>query len=137
MLSPLLTIEDNYCKNFINSVFYIVFNRQNLGKRFSPSDWHGSNQAHFSLSQRERSSAADCRADSWRAVKEMDSKTRNRQNENTKRLGKLGIDLLDANFSLSGMYLTLLKAAHSWQSKTLSKIMYTTNSEKNCSICCR
>ncbi|KAF6027613.1 TEKT3 [Bugula neritina] len=61
---------------------------QNLGKRFAPNDWHSSNAAHYSLSQRERSTAADVRADSWRAVKEMDNRTRNRQTENTKRLGE-------------------------------------------------
>jgi tektin-3 len=44
---------------------------------------------NYSLSDKERSFAERLRADAWRAVKETDARTRNRQNDVTKRLGKL------------------------------------------------
>jgi tektin-3 len=47
-----------------------------------------SNSMNFSLSDKERSFAERLRADAWRAVKETDSRTRNRQNDITKKLGK-------------------------------------------------
>jgi hypothetical protein len=42
---------------------------------------------NFSLSEKERSFAERLRADAWRAVKETDARTRNRQNDITKKLG--------------------------------------------------
>lgn len=43
---------------------------------------------NFSLSDKERSFAERLRADAWRAVKETDARTRNRQNDITKKLGE-------------------------------------------------
>jgi hypothetical protein len=42
---------------------------------------------NFSLSEKERSFAERLRADAWRAVKETDARTRNRQTDITKKLG--------------------------------------------------
>ena len=56
--------------------------------RYNPSDWNLSNSMNYSLSDKERSFAERLRADAWRAVKETDARTRNRQNDVTKRLGK-------------------------------------------------
>ncbi len=56
--------------------------------RYSTNDWDSSNKANFNLSERERSLAERLRADAWRAVKATDTRTRNRQTSNTKRLSK-------------------------------------------------
>jgi len=56
--------------------------------RYSTSDWDMSNKNYFALSDSERSMAERLRCDAWRAVKATDSRTRNRQSSNTKRLGE-------------------------------------------------
>ncbi|KAK2148832.1 hypothetical protein LSH36_480g01000 [Paralvinella palmiformis] len=58
-----------------------------LYSRYSTSDWDSSNKQHFHLSERERNLAERLRNDAYRAVKATDSRTRNRQAANTKRLG--------------------------------------------------
>ena len=62
--------------------------RRTVYSRYNPSDWNLSNSMNYSLSDKERSFAERLRADAWRAVKETDARTRNRQNDVTKRLGK-------------------------------------------------
>ncbi|XP_013384963.1 tektin-3 [Lingula anatina] len=62
--------------------------RQQLYNRFSHGDWSSSNHANYHMSDRERSFAERLRADAWRAVKETDHRTRNRQADVTKRLGE-------------------------------------------------
>jgi len=42
---------------------------------------------NFSLSDKERAFGERLRADAWRAMKETDARTRNRQNDVTKKLG--------------------------------------------------
>ncbi|XP_048729264.1 tektin-3-like isoform X2 [Ostrea edulis] len=61
--------------------------RNAVYSRYSTNDWGMSNSMNFSLSDKERSFAERLRADAWRAVKETDSRTRNRQNDITKKLG--------------------------------------------------
>ena len=56
--------------------------------RYSTGDWATSNTGHYNLSERERSLAERLRADAWRAVKATDTRTRNRQASNTKRLSE-------------------------------------------------
>ena len=68
--------------------------------RYNPSDWNLSNSMNYSLSDKERSFAERLRADAWRAVKETDARTRNRQNDVTKRLGKRRLSALLAVLSL-------------------------------------
>ena len=64
------------------------FDRNALYSRYSTNDWEHSNRANFGLSDRERSLAERLRADAWQAIKATDTKTRNRQHSNTRRLGK-------------------------------------------------
>ncbi|ESP00801.1 hypothetical protein LOTGIDRAFT_140506, partial [Lottia gigantea] len=64
-----------------------------LYSRYSTNDWGASNKVNFGLSDRERSYAERLRADAWRAVKETDARTRNRQNEATRRLGDRVCDI--------------------------------------------
>lgn len=71
----------------VSSCFYL-FNRNTIYSRYSTNDWSLSNQLNFSMSDKERSFAERLRADAWRAVKETDARTRNRQNDVTKKLGK-------------------------------------------------
>jgi hypothetical protein len=42
---------------------------------------------NYSLSDKERAFGERLRADAWRAMKETDARTRNRQNDVTKKLG--------------------------------------------------
>ena len=63
------------------------FSRNAVYSRYSTQDWGHSNSMNFSLSEKERSFAERLRADAWRAVKETDARTRNRQNDITKKLG--------------------------------------------------
>ena len=64
-----------------------LFFRNAVYSRYTCTDWDASNKANFHLSDRERASAERLRAEAWRAVKSTDSRTRNRQASNTKRLG--------------------------------------------------
>lgn len=67
--------------------------RNAVYSRYSTNDWGHSNQMNFSLSEKERSFAERLRADAWRAVKETDARTRNRQNDITKKLGERVYDI--------------------------------------------
>jgi len=67
--------------------------RNTLYSRYSTTDWDNSNKAHFNLSDRERGLAERLRADAWRAIKATDTRTRNRQASNTKRLGERTYDI--------------------------------------------
>jgi hypothetical protein len=72
-----------------NVILYIRFNcRGTLYSRYSTNDWDSSNKQNFHLSERERNLAERLRADAYRAVKATDARTRNRQQANTKRLGR-------------------------------------------------
>ena len=63
------------------------FYRNTIYSRYTPNDWGLSNQMNFSLSDKERAFGERLRADAWRAMKETDARTRNRQNDVTKKLG--------------------------------------------------
>lgn len=67
--------------------------RNAVYSRYSTNDWGMSNSMNFSLSDKERSFAERLRADAWRAVKETDARTRNRQNDITKKLGERVYDI--------------------------------------------
>merc|ERR1711971_1182279 len=67
--------------------------RNAVYSRYSTNDWGLSNSCDYSLSDKERSFAERLRADAWRAVKETDARTRNRQNDVTKRLGERVYDI--------------------------------------------
>lgn len=67
--------------------------RNAVYSRYSTSDWGMSNNLNYSLSDKERSFAERLRADAWRAVKETDARTRNRQNDVTKKLGERVYDI--------------------------------------------
>lgn len=67
--------------------------RSAVYSRYSTNDWGMSNSMNFSLSDKERSFAERLRADAWRAVKETDARTRNRQNDITKKLGERVYDI--------------------------------------------
>ncbi|KAL5007548.1 hypothetical protein ScPMuIL_016354 [Solemya velum] len=67
--------------------------RNTIYSRYSTNDWSLSNQLNFSMSDKERSFAERLRADAWRAVKETDARTRNRQNDVTKKLGERVYDI--------------------------------------------
>nr|WLD15747.1 tektin 3/5B [Platynereis dumerilii] len=74
-------------KNYYNSASGRMYSR------YSPGDWENSNKSNFNLSERERSFAERLRGDVWRAVKSTDTRTRNRQSSNTKRLGNRVYDI--------------------------------------------
>ncbi|XP_061181367.1 tektin-3-like isoform X1 [Saccostrea echinata] len=67
--------------------------RNAVYSRYSTNDWGMSNSMNYSLSDKERSFAERLRADAWRAVKETDARTRNRQNDITKKLGERVYDI--------------------------------------------
>lgn len=67
---------------------YNLHHRNAVYSRYTTQDWGHSNSMNYSLSEKERSFAERLRADAWRAVKETDARTRNRQNDITKKLGK-------------------------------------------------
>uniref|UniRef100_A0A0B7AIW8 Tektin n=1 Tax=Arion vulgaris TaxID=1028688 RepID=A0A0B7AIW8_9EUPU len=71
-----------HAKNYFNPATRTVYSR------YQPNDWFMSNNSNYSLSEKERSFAERLRADAWRAVKETEARTRNRQNDVTKRLGE-------------------------------------------------
>lgn len=62
--------------------------RNAVYSRYSPNDWSMSNQINYNQSDKERAFAEKLRADTWRAVKETDARTRNRQTDVTKKLGE-------------------------------------------------
>ena len=66
-------------------VFFISPSGQ-LYSRYSTYEWANSNHANFHLSDRERAMAERIRADAYRTVKATDTRTRNRQSSNTKKL---------------------------------------------------
>ena len=66
---------------------FFHFSRNTVYSRYTPNDWGLSNQMNFSLSDKERAFGERLRADAWRAMKETDARTRNRQNDVTKKLG--------------------------------------------------
>ncbi|XP_041365465.1 tektin-3-like isoform X1 [Gigantopelta aegis] len=70
--------------------------------RYSLNDWSTSNSLNFNLSDKERSYAERLRADAWRAVKETDARTRNRQHDVTKRLGERVYDITFWKSELNG-----------------------------------
>ncbi|XP_071121189.1 tektin-3-like isoform X5 [Mytilus edulis] len=67
--------------------------RNAVYSRYTTQDWGHSNSMNYSLSEKERSFAERLRADAWRAVKETDARTRNRQNDITKKLGERVYDI--------------------------------------------
>ncbi|XP_076450523.1 tektin-3-like isoform X1 [Babylonia areolata] len=76
-----------HARSYFNPAMRTVYSR------YSPNDWNLSNSMNYSLSDKERSFAERLRADAWRAVKETDARTRNRQNDVTKRLGERVYDI--------------------------------------------
>ncbi|BFZ04121.1 hypothetical protein BsWGS_07160 [Bradybaena similaris] len=76
------SVDLGHAKNYYNPATRTVYSR------FQPNDWFHSNSNNFTLSDKERSFAERLRADAWRAVKETDVRTRNRQTDVTKRLGE-------------------------------------------------
>ncbi|CAG5123641.1 unnamed protein product [Candidula unifasciata] len=76
------SVDLGHAKNYYNPATRTVYSR------YQPNDWSLSNSNNFTLSEKERSFAERLRADAWRAVKETDVRTRNRQTDVTKRLGE-------------------------------------------------
>lgn len=76
-----------HAKNYFNPA------RNTIYSRYSTTDWDLSNKANFNLSERERSYAERLRSDAWRTIKATDTRTRNRQASNTKRLGERVYDI--------------------------------------------
>ncbi|KAK3585399.1 hypothetical protein CHS0354_020110 [Potamilus streckersoni] len=76
------SMDLGHAKNYFNPA------RSTVYSRYSPQDWGVSNQLNFSLSDKERSFGERLRADAWRAIKETDARTRNRQHDVTKKLGE-------------------------------------------------
>ena len=64
----------------------LLLNSGQLYSRYTTYDWQNSNTANFHLSDRERATAERIRADAFRTVKATDTRTRNRQSSNTKKL---------------------------------------------------
>lgn len=81
------SMDLGHAKNYFNPATRTVYSRYN------PNDWFLSNSCNYSLSDKERSFAERLRQDAWRAVKETDARTRNRQNDVTKRLGERVYDI--------------------------------------------
>ncbi|ESP00810.1 hypothetical protein LOTGIDRAFT_205198 [Lottia gigantea] len=81
------SLDMGHAKAYYNPANKSVYNRYSVG------DWGQSNNSHFNLSSKERSYGERLRADAWRAIQETDSRTRNRQNEVTKRLGERVTDI--------------------------------------------
>lgn len=67
--------------------------RNSMYTRFAPSDWFSSNNANFNLSDTHRSQAERVRADSWQLVRNTTSRTSNRQQDTTLRLGQRAHDI--------------------------------------------
>ncbi|XP_025084833.1 tektin-3-like isoform X3 [Pomacea canaliculata] len=81
------SMDLGHARNFFNNATRTVYSR------YSPHDWSLANTMHFSTSEKERSFAERLRADAWRAVKETDARTRNRQTDVTKKLGERLFDI--------------------------------------------
>ncbi|KAK3585398.1 hypothetical protein CHS0354_020110 [Potamilus streckersoni] len=81
------SMDLGHAKNYFNPA------RSTVYSRYSPQDWGVSNQLNFSLSDKERSFGERLRADAWRAIKETDARTRNRQHDVTKKLGERVYDI--------------------------------------------
>ncbi|KAK6184034.1 hypothetical protein SNE40_006580 [Patella caerulea] len=81
------SLDVGHAKAYYNPASKSVYNRYSVG------DWGYSNNTHFKLSDKERSYGERLRADAWRAIKETDARTRNRQNDVTKRLGERVYDI--------------------------------------------
>ena len=84
----LLAIEVMHLSFFFIIEWRIITSRNTIYSRYTPNDWGLSNQMNYSLSDKERSFGERLRADAWRAIKETDARTRNRQNDVTKKLGR-------------------------------------------------
>ncbi|KAM9296143.1 tektin-3 [Gastrophryne carolinensis] len=63
-------------------------NRTALFTRYSPEDWHKSNQTNYRESESSRRSAERLRADTSRLIQDKDQKTRKIQNDTSKDLGE-------------------------------------------------
>ncbi|BFZ15891.1 hypothetical protein BsWGS_18930 [Bradybaena similaris] len=81
------SMELGHAKTYFNPA------TRTLYSRYQPNDWFLSNSCNYTMSDTERSFAERLRADTWRAVKETDARTRNRQNDVTKRLGERVYDI--------------------------------------------
>ncbi|KAL3842490.1 hypothetical protein ACJMK2_020496 [Sinanodonta woodiana] len=81
------SMDIGHAKNYFNPA------RSTVYSRYSPQDWGVSNQLNFTLSDKERSFGERLRADAWRAIKETDARTRNRQHDVTKKLGERVYDI--------------------------------------------
>lgn len=81
------SLDMGHARNYYNPA------RNTIYSRYTPNDWSLSNQMNFSLSDKERAFGERLRADAWRAMKETDARTRNRQNDVTKKLGERVYDI--------------------------------------------
>ena len=83
-------IDTKFC--FPLKWYACVSCRNSVCPRYSTNDWSASNVANYNISDKERSQAERLRADAWRTVKVTDQRTRARQSDATKRLGRLVTD---------------------------------------------
>ncbi|XP_045174738.1 tektin-3-like isoform X1 [Mercenaria mercenaria] len=81
------SMDLGHAKNYFNPA------RNTIYSRYTPNDWGLSNSMNYSLSDKERAFGERLRADAWRAMKETDARTRNRQNDVTKKLGERVYDI--------------------------------------------
>ncbi|XP_067654722.1 tektin-3-like isoform X3 [Haliotis asinina] len=81
------SMDIGHAKSYFNPATRTMYSR------YTHTDWSHSNSLNFNLSEKERSFAERLRADAWRAVKETDARTRNRQTDVTKRLGERVYDI--------------------------------------------
>lgn len=81
------SMDLGHARNYFNPA------RNTIYSRYTPNDWGMSNQMNYSLSDKERAFGERLRADAWRAMKETDARTRNRQNDVTKKLGERVYDI--------------------------------------------
>ncbi|XP_067654723.1 tektin-3-like isoform X4 [Haliotis asinina] len=81
------SMDIGHAKSYFNPATRTMYSR------YTHTDWSHSNSLNFNLSEKERSFAERLRADAWRAVKETDARTRNRQTDVTKRLGDRVVDI--------------------------------------------
>ncbi|KAK6184029.1 hypothetical protein SNE40_006576 [Patella caerulea] len=81
------SLDLGHSKAYYNPASKSVYNRYSVG------DWGYSNNTHYNLSDKERAHGERLRADAWRTIKETDARTRNRQNDVTKRLGERVYDI--------------------------------------------
>lgn len=69
-------------------MYRCAFDRGGVYSRYTEGDWDTSNKNYFYLADKERSSAERLRADTWQLVVGAEDRTRNRQANNTKKLGR-------------------------------------------------